>query len=160
MKKITKIFSVFITVFLFASVVVLASSSEKASAAPAPKLTQFEVLGCSTPEIYNYQNGKTYISSENLSKGKLAGSTVYVVTRQMGYRRLSYSVDGGSYISATQIDKFPIQGYDCNGARAVVGWVSVESITGLSAGQHTIRALCNSTVVTGSMSDAVTVTMG
>lgn len=142
---------------LFSTTIILTNSSEKVLAAPAPALSQFQVLGCSTPEIYNYNDGKTYIPKDILSKGKLAGSTVYIVTKQMGYGRLSYSIDGRSYERGTQIDKFPIQGYDSNGARAVVGWVSVESITGLSAGQHTITALCNSTVGSGSMTDAVTV---
>ncbi|SFU34810.1 protein of unknown function [Clostridium sp. DSM 8431] len=160
MKKLTKVFSVFFTVLLLASVAVLGTSAQKASAAPAPKLTQLQIIGCSTPEIYNYDNRHLIIPRESLSSGKFAGSTIYVATHQMGYGQLSFSVDGGAYQRVNEIDRFYINGFDSNGARAVVGWNVVSQISGLSVGQHTIRVLGISTVGGGTMSDAVTVTVG
>ena len=55
MKKITRIFSVFISVFLFATTIALANSIQKVSAAPAPRLTQFQIVGLAKPSEFNGQ---------------------------------------------------------------------------------------------------------
>lgn len=156
MKKITRIFSVFISVFLFATTIALANSTQKVSAAPAPRLTQFQIVGLAKPSEFNGQGG--YIPRNQIDYNDF-DSNVYIITRQMGYGNISYSIDGGSYRSGVEIVRSPIQGYDSNGARAVVGWITVQSISGLSSGNHTIRALCNSTVGYGSISDAITISV-
>ena len=57
MKKLTKVFSVFITALLFTGVIVFSGSTEKAYAGPAPGVTYFKVVGFANTSFYNRNKG-------------------------------------------------------------------------------------------------------
>lgn len=155
MKKLTKVFSVFIAVLVFTSIALFTWASEKVNAAPAPALSQFEIVSIAKPGEFNGQG--TYVPKSYASRVDF-DSTVYVITKQMGYGIIRYNVDG-KYADTREVKRVPIQGIDSNGARAVQGWIIVNAINGLSSGNHTINAACNSSVGTRIINDSVTITV-
>ena len=155
MKKITKIFSVFITVFLFASALVLTSSAEKASAAPAPGLSSFSILGCADQNAYDQEQ---YYPRQYLSDLKFP-STVYIFTNQEGYGNTTYSIDGGSYERPSSSKWYPRNGWIDAYSYGVTGWAQYDKLI-LSPGTHTIKAYCSNTGRGGSSRyDSITITV-
>ena len=156
MKKLTKIFSVFITVFLFTTTVVLTSSAEKASAvATAPGVTYFKITGFVNKAFYDRNGGCLPIQySSNVS---IAGPQIYFSYDQIGYGNVRYSVDGGSYQYGQTIKDKPYSRMDQYGRYTVYAWSNVESLY-LTPGTHTIKATCFKVGEGGSdITDTVTV---
>lgn len=156
MKKLTKIFSVFITAFLLTTVVALTSSAEKASAvATAPGVTYFKITGFANKGFYDKNNGCLPI--KYASQVTVAGPQVYFSYDQIGYGNVRYSVDGGSYQYGNTIKTKPYSKMDQYGRYTVYAWSNVESLY-LSPGTHTIKATCFKVGEGGSnITDTVTV---
>lgn len=160
MKKITRIFSVFIAVFLFTTAVVLTGSTQKASAvAAAPGLTQFKITGFANKAFYD-KNNERCLPKEYANNIAIVGPEVYLSYIKVGYGNVRYSIDGGSYQNAIRTVKdTPYSQWNKYGQYAVYAWSNVDAIR-LTPGQHTIQATCFNTGVGGSnISDSITVTV-
>ena len=154
MKKTFKFLTVAMITLLVTVLVALGGTAQKASAGPAPKLTQFQIVGLSNRGYYG--SNKNYIPKEYISeKSRFKQSSIYIFTSQLGYGNISYSIDGGSYQRGYGIDKIPFTGT----GNIVYGWASVEEISNLTPGTHTITAMCDSTVGSNRLYDTITFTV-
>ncbi|OAA84355.1 hypothetical protein [Clostridium coskatii] len=144
--KFKKIMSLTFAILLMA-VTFTGFTPQKVSADRAPVLTSLEITGYSWPELYGPERYGQYYQKKYASSVSVSGSTVYILTTQLGTSNGNYYYVDGKYVSHTIINT----SYMSNPyTRIVYGYNNVDAIENLTPGKHTIEVCADSAVPTPS----------